>query len=292
MIAGDHRNPRACRSSPPQPNGVGLGTIRPAGIRFPLFSARVAVAAGSFANDTLGPSLSGEDPRGIPSATNTAGAASGTSGTGSATSASTIPGAAPPASGVGRKTAELREQLQRLDDEVTQQTRQLDEIRGRLDEAAGGVDTRVAGIETRLKSRGTPNDPQLLADWNDAQGQLNRTSEEMARLTNISTWSTSDATLVSYILQSVRAASGQPGTSEAERRQLAQLERDANRASVNVDRLVSQVSGEIATRSLFAAAAHRRLAALAPAITAGRSTAALAAPSPAASTGAASARPP
>ncbi len=153
----------------------------PSRIRFPLFSALVALSACSFANDTLWPSLSGEDPRGIPSATNTAGAASGTSGTGSATSASTIPGAAPPASGVGRKTAELREQLQRLDDEVTQQTRQLDEIRGRLDEAAGGVDTRVAGIETRLKSRGTPNDPQLLADWNDAQGQLNRTSEEMAR---------------------------------------------------------------------------------------------------------------
>jgi hypothetical protein len=263
----------------------------PSRIRFPLFSALVALSACSFANDTLWPSLSGEDPRGIPSATNTAGAASGTSGTGSATSASTAPGAAPPASGVGRKTAELREQLQRLDDEVTQQTRQLDEIRGRLDEAAGGVDTRVAGIETRLKSRGTPNDPQLLADWNDAQGQLNRTSEEMARLTNISTWSTSDATLVSYILQSVRAASGQPGTSEAERRQLAQLERDANRASVNVDRLVSKVSGEIATRSLFVAAAHRRLAALAPAISAGRPTPALAAASPGGSSGASSGRP-
>jgi hypothetical protein len=257
--------------------------------RFPVFSALLALSACSFANDTLWPSLSGEDPRGVPSATNTAAAPSGTSGTDSVTSASTVPGATPPASGVGRKTAELREQLQRLEDEVAQQTRQLDEIRGRLDEAAGGVDTRAAGIETRLKSRGTPNDPQLLADWNDAQGQLNRTSEEMARLTNISTWSTSDATLVSYILQSVRAASSQPGTSEPERRQLAQLERDANRASINVDRLVSQVSGEIATRNLFVAAAHRRLAALAPAITTGRP--AIAAASPGVSTGASSGRP-
>ncbi len=81
---------------------------------------------------------------------------------------------------------------------------------------------------------------------------------------------TSDAALVSYILQSGRAASGQPGTTDLERRQLAQLERDANRASVNVDRLVSQVSAEIATRNLFVAAAHRRLAALGPAITLGR----------------------
>jgi hypothetical protein len=263
----------------------------PSRLHFPAFSALLALSACSFANDTLWPSLSGEDPRGVPAAVTNAEPAPAPSATGGVTSASTIPGAAPAASAVGRKTAELREQLRRLEEEVAQQTRQLDEIRGRLDEAAGNVDTRAAGIETRLKSRGTPNDPQLLADWNDAQGQLNRTSEEMARLTNIATWSTSDATLVSYILQSVRAASGQPGTSEPERRQLAQLERDANRASVNVDRLVSQVSGEIATRSLFVAAAHRRLAALAPAITAGRSTAALAVPSPAVSTGASSGRP-
>jgi hypothetical protein len=258
---------------------------------FPVFSALLALSACSFANDTLWPSLSGEDPRGVPPATNTAAAASGTSETAGVTSASTVPGATPPASAVGRKTAELRAQLQHLEDDVAQQTRQLDEIRGRLDEAAGGVDTRAAGIESRLKSHGTPNDPQLLADWNDAQGQLNRTSEEITRLTNVSTWSTSDATLVSYILQSVRAASGQSGTSEAERRQLAQLERDANRASVNVDRLVSQVSGEIATRSLFVAAAHRRLAALAPAITAGRQTPALAAARAGASAGASSGRP-
>ena len=184
---------------------------------------------------------------------------------------STLAGGAPDAPGdVGRKTVELRDQLQHLEDEVAQQTRQLDDIRRQLDESASGLDTRAEGIETRLKSRGTPNDPQLLADWNDAQDQLNRHSQEMARLTNISTWSTSDAALVSYILQSVRAASGQPGVTDLERRQLSQLERDANRASIDVDRLVSQVSGEIATRNLFVAAAHRRLAALGPAITLGR----------------------
>jgi hypothetical protein len=178
---------------------------------------------------------------------------------------------------------ELRGQLQRLEGEIAEQTRQLNDIRRRLDESANSLDTRAQGIETKLKSRGTPNDPQLLTDWNDAQNQINRTSEDMARLTNISTWSTSDAALVSYILQSVRAASGQPGVSEQERRQLAQLERDANRVSLSVDQLVSQVSGEIASRSLFVAAAHRRLAALGPAITLGRSAFPVASSAPAGS---------
>ncbi len=232
--------------------------MSPSHLRLAALAALLFLSACSFANDTLWPSLSGEDPRGVP-AGDTAAATPAQSATGGATSASTLAGGgAGPTTGVARKAVELRDQLQRLEDEVAQQTRQLDDLRHQLDESATGVDSKAEGIETRLKSRGTPNDPQLLADWNDAQSQLNHTSEDMARLTNISSWA------------SVRAASGQPGTTDLDRRQLAQLERDANRASINVDRLISQVSGEIATRNLFVAAAHRRLAALGPAITLGR----------------------
>jgi hypothetical protein len=248
--------------------------------RFPALAALHALSACSFANDTLWPTLSGEDPRGPPPSAAAVAAPPPPIAASSVVSASTIAPAS--ATAIGGKAVELRAQLQRLDDDVAQQTRQLDEIRRQIDDSTNGLDTRVEGIETRLKSRGTPNDPQLLADWNEAQGQLNRTSEALARLTNISTWATSDATLVSYILQSVRAAGGQPGASDGDRRQLAQLERDANRASISVDRLISQVSGEIATRNLFVAAAHRRLAALGPAIAQGRL--AFAAASPAAAT--------
>src|SRR6266851_8101294 len=287
--ARNRRDPHLYGPSPPLLARGALGTMMsPSHLRLSALAALLTVSACSFANDTLWPSLSGEDPRGVP--TGDAAAASTQSATGGATSASTLSGGAPgTTTGVARKTSELRDQLQRLEDEVAQQTRQLDDIRRQLDESATGVDSKAEGIETRLKSRGTPNDPQLLADWNDAQRQLTHASQDMARLTNISTWATSDAALVSYILQSGRAASGQPGTTDLERRQLAQLERDANRASVNVDRLVSQVSGEIATRNLFVAAAHRRLAALAPAITAGRPAAAIAA-SAATSGGASSSR--
>jgi hypothetical protein len=247
--------------------------MSPSHLRHLAFALLLPLSACSFANDTLWPSLSGEDPRGTPPA-----AATDTStpapqaASGGVSSASTLGGGSTvTTTSMGAKGTELRGQLQRLEGEVGEQTRQVDEIRRRLDESATNVDTRAEGIETKLKSRGTPNDPQLLTDWNDAQNQLNRSSEDVARLANISTWTTSDAALVSYILQSVRAASGQPGISDQERRQLAQLERDANRVSVNVDRLVSQVSGEMASRNLFIAAAHRRLAALGPAITSGRS---------------------
>jgi hypothetical protein len=253
-----------------------LGTIMsPSHLRHPALALLLLLSACSFANDTLWPSLSGEDPRGVPAATPAATTVDDVPAsqavTGGVTSASTLGGGtAGTTTGTGRKAVELRGQLQRLESEIADQTRQLDATRRRLDEAANNLDTRAGGIETKLKSRGAPNDPQLLTDWNDAQNQLNRSSEDVARLANISTWATSDAALVSYILQSVRAANGQPGVSDQERRQLAQLERDANRVSLNVDQLVSQASGEIASRNLFIAAAHRRLAALGPAITRGR----------------------
>jgi hypothetical protein len=244
--------------------------MSPSHLRHSTLALLLLLSACSFANDTLWPSLSGEDPRGpLPAAD--AGSPASQSAIAGVTSASTLAGASAATPALGGKVGELRAQLQRLESEIAEQTRQLNDIRRRLDESANTLETRAQGIETKLKSRGTPNDPQLLTDWNDAQNQINHTSEDMARLTNISTWSASDAALVSYILQSVRAASGQPGVSDPERRQLAQLERDANRVSVTVDRLVSQISGEIASRSLFVAAAHRRLAALSPAITLGRS---------------------
>jgi hypothetical protein len=253
--------------------------MSPSHLRNPTLAILLLLSACSFANDTLWPSLSGEDPRGLPPGTVAASPASQ-----AAISSASLAGGGPGATaGLGRKAAELREQLQRLEADVAQRTRQLDDIRAQLNESAANLDTRAAGIEARLKSHGAAGDPALLADWNDAQNQLNRSSEAIARLANVSTWSTSDAALVSYILQATRAASGQPDTSDQERRQLTQIEREANRVSVSVDRLLSQVSGEIASRNLFVAAAHRRLAALGPAIAQGRPASPSASPAAASS---------
>ncbi|MBV9521871.1 MAG: hypothetical protein JO010_03710, partial [Alphaproteobacteria bacterium] len=142
-------------------------------------------------------------------------------------------------------------------------------IRRQLDQLAGSVDGLAAGIEARLKARATPNDPQLVGDYNEAEAQLNRAGAAAARLNSVSNWATTDAVLASYILQATRSASADPGLAEADRRQLAALERDANRASLEVDELVTATSGEIASRNLFIAAAHRRLAALGPGVATG-----------------------
>jgi hypothetical protein len=243
---------------------------RPVRLRLALALApALALAACSFADDTLMPSLAGEDPRGAaaPSAAATAGGA---------TSASTASQADAASGAAGGRLGQLRADLKRLQGDVAQHQRALAELRAQLEATTAAVDAKASGIETRLASRNVPNDPQLLGDWNEAEGQLNRSSDTLARLTNVSTWATSDAALASYVLQTVRAAQSQPDASPTERRQLGDIESEANRSSQQIDQLVTQIGGEISSRNLFVATAHRRLATLATAINSGRPARALA----------------
>ncbi len=83
--------------------------MSPSRRRPPIFALLLLCSACSFANDTLWPSLSGEDPRGPPPST-LAGSPATQSATGGVTSASTVPGGAPATVGAGGKAAELRAQ--------------------------------------------------------------------------------------------------------------------------------------------------------------------------------------
>ena len=187
----------------------------------------------------------------------------------STTSTSTV---VPP---VNRPTA-VRNDLLRLQDDVAEHLSELRHLRAELDDATGKVDSLAGGIETRLKSKSVPNDPQLLNDWNQAETQLNHTAQSVARLNNISSWATTDSALASYVQQAIRSAQGDPGISDADRRQLARLAADADHASIAVDQLVTETSGEIANRNLFVATAHRRLASIESDIAAGQRAASVA----------------
>ncbi|MBV8662425.1 MAG: hypothetical protein JO107_04935, partial [Hyphomicrobiales bacterium] len=183
----------------------------------------------------------------------------------STTSVSTI--APPPA--LNRPVA-LRNELLRLQDDVAQHSSELRHLRAELDDQTGKVDALASGIETRLKSTNVPNDPQLLNDWSQAETQLNKASENILKLNNISSWATTDSALASYVLQAVRSAQGDPNIGESDRRQLARLAGEADHAALAVDQLVTETSGEIASRNLFVATAHRRLASLQSDIAAGQ----------------------
>lgn len=224
--------------------------------RVPALGAILLLAACSFADDLL----SGEDPRGA------AAPVAGQSPSVSVASTTGVSGGGPTTNAaVGSPTA-LRVDLQNLQGDLATRNRDLADLRRQLNETLAGVDEQASGIEARLKSRNVPNDPRLLSDWSGAQTQLNRSGEILARLAGISSWATSDVALASYVVQAVHAAGGQPGVSEPDRRQLVQIEAEANRLSGQATQLVTQISGEIAGRNLALVNAHNRLAALSPRI--------------------------
>jgi len=185
----------------------------------------------------------------------------------------------------------LRADLRQLQADVAQHMSDLQRVKRQLDETAAAQESLASGIEQRLKSTTVPNDPQLSSDLAKGQAQLVKVSDGISRLNNIASYGTSDAALASYVQQKIRATMNDPEVSEADRRQLGRLEVDAAHASASVDQLVTQASGEIASRSLFLASAQRRLAALGPEVAAGqeRATRAAAAATPSAPAGGAAA---
>jgi hypothetical protein len=226
--------------------------------RFLALGAVLIFAACSFTDDMLSASLSGEDPGG------TAAPAASQSPSVSVASTTGASSTAPTANAPAGSPAALRIDLQNLQNDLGTRNRDFADLRRQLNETLGQVEQQAAGIETRLKSRNVPDDPRLLSDWSEAQAQLNRSGEILSRLAGISSWATSDVALANYVVQAVHAASGQPGVNEQERRQLAQIEAEANRLSAQATQLVTQISGEIASRNVALANANRRLASLSP----------------------------
>src|SRR5689334_13282086 len=98
-----------------------------------LALAALTLSACSFANDTLWPSLSGEDPRGPQ-----AGAAAQTANTPPATASEEV----------GGKLPQLRRDLTRLQSDVEQHRGKLQNLKQELDQLANGVDGLAGGIES------------------------------------------------------------------------------------------------------------------------------------------------
>lgn len=225
--------------------------------RLGLLGLTLSLGACSFADRSLWPSVVGEDPGGP--------------------AVSAAPSAAAPQSqqpadlfapGVG--TAGLGSALDRLKADVALRRQEFASLRKQLGDDAASFDSLVSGAESRLGAGTAPNDPQASADWRQAQTTFQRLLKETVRLNTISDWAVSDSALANYVSQAAHTAAAQPEAGQAERRQFAVLESEAGKQAGAVDRLLGEVSGEIATRNLFLSAARRRLTALGPAIELGR----------------------
>lgn len=171
-------------------------------------------------------------------------------GNGSYAAPAVTPGS-PTGTLVGAKVQSLRGDLQRLQDDINRQNGGLQQLRQEMARDAASYYSMVGAINSRLQIGTTPGNPELVAQWNQAQVALDHMSNDIAKLNSLSNQAASDSSLAAYILESVKAAYGLQGAVDEDHRQLGLLESDVNRTVVLIDRLLNALSDDISRQTAY-----------------------------------------
>jgi hypothetical protein len=150
---------------------------------------------------------------------------------------------------VGEKVAELRRDVQRLEDNLNRHHQDLGQTEQVMQQDAATYFGLIASINSRLQVGTTPGNPQLVAQWNQAQTALDRMSDDIARLNTVSNQTAADASFASYLLDATRAAFSLQGAVEQDHRDLKQLETEITAATAQIDTLLNTLSNEIGRQS-------------------------------------------
>lgn len=233
----------------------------------------------SVINDALFPaetSQPGAGAQGTAAAPQTAGEAA-TSGAPAPAAVSSTP-EAPMAAGqgagtgtlVGQTVTQLRGDLQRLRSNISAQEGQFQQIRAQVVQDAETYHGTVAAVEARLQLGTTPGNPILTKQWSEAQSELDRINSDVLQMNRLSEDVSADASLAGYLVDSVRAARTLSGGVDEDFRHLTELEDETNATTVQVDRLLTELSNDIQRQQQYMANERGNLNVLALGIKSGQ----------------------
>ena len=154
---------------------------------------------------------------------------------------------------VGQRVEGLRAELTKLDGDVGAENQTLQNLRAQTNQNALAYNQNIAAINAKLEVGTTPGNPILVKQLNDAQGQLEQVSGSLNQMNQLSTQVTSSASKSSYLLQSVRATYNISGAEDEDHRQLTVLEDDVNKTTIVIDRLLSELTDDIARQTNYLA---------------------------------------
>jgi len=176
-----------------------------------------------------------------------------------------------PSSGtvVGNRALELRDEVLRLRSSVTLNASEFALLRA--NGAAGAVQyhSTVAAITARLQNGTTRGNPILLRQWDEAEGSLNEVNNSLDHLNALQTSVAADASLASYLLESIQAAFQLSGAVDEDHDQLRLLRDEVSRMVVQLDYLRNHVADDIQRQTAYLTTERTNLQALAFAITRG-----------------------
>ncbi|MBI3445068.1 MAG: hypothetical protein HY055_06855 [Magnetospirillum sp.] len=202
---------------------------------------------------------------------------SGTVAPGQGVTAEAMPSDAPPALGsgnyepigvtagsptgtfVGGKVMALRGDLQALQATLARQNQALQQIRNETVQDSQRYHGTVAAINARLQVGTTPGNPVLNQQWNAAQGELDRITDDVLKMNRLTNDVTASSTMAGFLLDSVRAARSLSGAVDEDHRQLRILEDETNRTVVMVERLLSELTNDSIRQQQYVASEKQNL---------------------------------
>lgn len=238
--------------------------------------AALALGACSYAEDSLWPSLSGEDPSGAESVeiAPSQGELQGTPTIGAAVSPSTItPFTAPVGStgtAVGSKIAGMTLELQSLKQAIERNAGDVRAIRAESEAKAQRYYATFAAITARLQVGTTPGNPVLVSQWNTAQSELDGIAVDIGRLNSVANAIAADAGTTTYLQDAIRATYRLSGAIDEDHRQLRALEDEVDRTIVAIDRLLGDANSSIDRQTAYVNTERRNLSQLALAVSSGQ----------------------
>lgn len=152
---------------------------------------------------------------------------------------------------VTRKVSELGADLTQEQRAVEDFQDRLTAIQSKTDGLASEYYSLVAAIETELQSGTTAGNPVLTDRWNKAQEKLDMIEEASARLNELATDISNEASKAAYLQDSVRSTYSLSGAVEDDHKKLQRLEDAVNQNIVAINRLLTSTSDEINRRTSY-----------------------------------------
>ncbi len=241
-----------------------------------LAAALSLLSACEYADNAVKPSVTGKPVTGAEAgATPAAGAPAGVQVIRNADGSITVPPLdssqpdQPTGTAVGQKVVEIKADLAKLQDTLAQQTAKQVQIHSDIEQQAATYQAITGAISGKLQVGTTPGNPGMVQAWQQAQGNLDTIDSDIGQMNALSTDVAGNAAYVAYLQDSVRAAFGVSGAVDEDHRQLRMLQDQVAQTNVNVDRLLSQISQDVARQNEFLGTERSNLTSLASAVSRG-----------------------
>lgn len=171
---------------------------------------------------------------------------------------------------VKQRVQQLRADQQALAGGIAKQQDTLNATRGQIGADSSAYSGLISSMTARLQAGTTPGNPELVAQWNDAQARLDSITVQLGMLNTLATQVTTQASVAGYLVDNVRATYAVGGAVEDDHRQLRSIEADTGRSIQDVDRLIGDLNAEISRQNGFLARERGNLAALSYGINVGK----------------------